>query len=124
MFRFLVPAAILTIGLPPMVSFLYRHDWIPRLPSFLYESTWLAAFLTTIIFVYLYRQANPSLFVQLYLLSMAVKLIACVAYCLLMILQDRPGGGANITYFLVAYILFTALEIALLYRKISRSPGS
>ena len=79
------------------------------------------AFVTTVIFVYLYRLAKPSVFVQLYLFSMAVKLLACFAYTLLMIREDKSGAVVNVLYFLIVYLLFTALEIAFLYRRISHS---
>ena len=100
---------------------MHDHAWIARKPSFLHESTWLVAFATSLIFFYLYRWAKPKLFVQLYLLSMVVKLLACFAYTLLMILQDKDGAVPNVIYFLAIYILFTTLEIAFLYRKISNA---
>ena len=80
------------------------------------------AFMTSIIFVYLYRRGTPGLFVQLYLLSMAVKLLACLAYNLLMIIEDGSGAIPNVLYFLFVYTVFTAVEIGFLYKKISRSP--
>ena len=61
------------------------------------------------------------MFVQLYLLSMAVKLLASLAYCLLMVLDDRQGAILNVIYFLIIYILYTSLEIGFLYRRMSRS---
>lgn len=94
--------------------------WIDQVPSFLYETAWLIAVTTVILFLYLYRWAKPSLFVQLYLLSMAVKLIAYFAYNMVMILDDRPGATGNVLYFLVVYVVYTALEIAFLYRRVSR----
>lgn len=99
---------------------LHAHGAISTIPSFLYESTWLMAFVTTVIFMYLYRVAKPTHFVQLYLLSMVVKLLACFAFALLMVLTDRPGAIPNTVYFLVVYFIFTSFEIAFLYRKIAR----
>jgi hypothetical protein len=60
--------------------------------------------------------------VQLYLLSMVVKLIAFLAYNLVMVLDDRKGAMANVLYFLLVYFIFTAVEIAFLYKRISRNP--
>lgn len=121
MFRFFIPATLLTVGLPAAVEYFYVRGWIPEMPSFLFESTWIVAFVTSVIFVYLFRIAKPSLFVQFYLLSMAVKLLACFAYSLWMILEDPAGSQGSVLYFLGVYVLFTSLEVACLYRKISRS---
>lgn len=101
------------------MEWLGRLGWIGDIPSFLYESTWLVAFITSVIVVYLYRANKPGVFVQLYLLSMAVKLLAALAFCILMVLDDPAGSVVNVVYFLLIYLLFTALEIAVLYRKIS-----
>jgi hypothetical protein len=92
---------------------------IASLPSFFYETTAFIVFVTVVIFVYLYRSENPSFFVQLYLLSMVVKLLAFFAYNIFMVLDDRVGAVSNVSYFLLNYVLFTILEIAFLYRKIS-----
>ena len=79
------------------------------------------AFITTVIFVYLYRSGKRSHFVQLYLLSMVVKLIACLVFILLIVLEDRQRAVANAMYFLTVYAVFTAVEIGFLHRKISAS---
>ena len=121
MFPFLVTVILLTLSLPWAANVIFDRGWIPHLPSFLYESTWLLGFITTVIFVYLYRSGSQSHFVQLYLLSMVVKLIACFVFMLLVVLEDRQGAVANVLYFLLVYVIFTAAEIGFLYRKISRS---
>jgi hypothetical protein len=118
---FLIVAATLVIGLPPLVDFIHRHGWISALPSFLYVTTWLVALTTVILFIYLYRSEKRRFFVQLYLLSMVVKLVAYLAYNLIIILHNRSGAFANVVYFLLVYFLFTAIEIGFLYRKISPS---
>ncbi|MEO5601917.1 MAG: hypothetical protein ABIR06_13425 [Cyclobacteriaceae bacterium] len=97
----------------------FKSGWIITLPSFFYETTLLVACLTGVIFIYLFKSNNPSFFVQLYLLSMTVKLLACLGYNLFMMIEDRPGGVMNVLYFLFNYFVFTFLEIAFLYRKIS-----
>lgn len=63
------------------------------------------------------------MFVTLYLLSMAVKLLAYGAYVVVMIIYDNEGATENVVFFMAAYALFTGLEVAFLYRKISH-PGS
>jgi hypothetical protein len=122
--RFLLTVGALTLGLPALVHFLRRQEWIAAVPSFLDETTWLVSFITTIIFIYLYRSGKGSYFTQLYLLSMAIKLMACLAYNLIMVMEDGPGSIENVLYFLAVYSLFTAVEIAFLYRRISGKQGS
>lgn len=121
----MVPFLLVTIGLalvfPPVVEAGFREGYISKLPSFLYETTWLIAIFTAVIFIYLYRSGKSGHFVQLYLLSMAIKLLACFAYNLIMITGDLPGAIANVLYFLLVYALFTAVEIGFLYRKIAGS---
>ena len=119
MIAFLITALILALGLPPLVNLLYQEAWIPQMPSFVFQTTWVVATFTTILFVYLYRSDKGSFFVQLYLLSMVVKLIGYLAYSLLIILEDRQGAPANVVYFLLVYFLFTAIEIGFLHRKFS-----
>ncbi|MGC1243083.1 MAG: hypothetical protein WA874_15950 [Chryseosolibacter sp.] len=114
----------LALGLPPLTRYSVSQGWVPEVPSFLFETTWFMAFATTVIFVYLYKPRQPSFFVQLYLLSMAVKLVAFFAYNLIMVLDDRGGAVANVLYFLSVYFLFTAVEIGFLYKRISRLPGA
>lgn len=99
----------------------FAQGWITELPSFLVESTLLMAFITTVIFVYLYRMSKPSHFVQLYLLSMVVKLLGCLVFIVFVVLTDRDGAIANAVYFVIAYLTFTTAEIGFLYPKISRS---
>ncbi len=124
MLPFFLAAAFFALGLPPFVSLSFDKGWIPLMPSFLYETTWLVAFITSVIFVYLYRMAKPSLFVQFYLLSLVVKLVACLSYALLVILENRAGAVANVVYLLLVYLLYTGLEIAFLFRRISGSSPS
>ncbi|MFZ6009662.1 MAG: hypothetical protein ACOYXT_04880 [Bacteroidota bacterium] len=90
-------------------------------PTFLFETTVFLFFGTSVVFVYLYR-VNHQIFVQLYLLSMVVKLIAYGGYNFFMIMTDRKGALGNVTLFMVMYFVFTWLEIAFLYEKISRHP--
>lgn len=90
---------------------------IPHWPSFTKESLMLLILSMGIIFRYLYRIGQPELFVSLYLLTMVVKLIAYGAYCYFMISSDQAGSAANLVFFLINYLVFTALEIVFLYKK-------
>jgi hypothetical protein len=97
-----------------------HQHWINGIPSFFYQTNIFLLFTTFVIFAYLYKAARPDFFVQLYLLSMAVKLLAYGIYTGIMITEDRLGAAKNVAFFLILYVVFTALEIVFLYRKISQ----
>jgi hypothetical protein len=117
-FVVLLGAALAMAGL----TFLAVHlSWIDALPSFFYQILLFLVFATFVVYRYLYKVNKPDFFVQLYLLTMAVKFIGYGVFNLIVIMEDRPGAAHNVAFFLVIYLLFTALEVAFLYRKISRS---
>jgi hypothetical protein len=114
----LLIAAMLIAGL---TWFAWHQQWLKALPSFFYQTLIFLVFSTALIYGYLYKVSKPDFFVQLYLLTMAVKLMAYAAYNLLMVLKDQAGATLNVVFFMGAYFIFTFLEIRFLYRKISRS---
>jgi hypothetical protein len=97
----------------------WQRQWLP-LPSFFYQTLILLAFSTTLIYRYLYRADKSEYFVQLYLLTMTVKLLAYGVYNVFVVLQDKAGATANVVFFMAVYAIFTILEISFLYRRISR----
>jgi hypothetical protein len=92
---------------------------LPTLPGLFWEILICLALSTTILFRYLYRAQSNS-FVQLYLLTMVIKLLAYGAFAVFVILEDRAGAPLNIGFFLISYLLFTLLELVILYPKINR----
>jgi len=94
---------------------LYYH-WIDNAPSFAKESIALL-FITNLIIFYYLNRLSREIFVQLYLLSMALKILAFAAFILIIILKNRDGAFANVVFFLIAYLIFTALEVAFLYKR-------
>lgn len=93
------------------------------LPSFLYGTIGLLYVVTAAIYAYLVRINKPGDFLQLYLLTMVAKLVVFFLYNLVMVFSDPTLALENVVLFLVTYFLFTALEVAFLYRKIGR-PGA
>jgi hypothetical protein len=116
--RFFVALFVVATAIVSMMLIIISKGLIQK-PSFFFETTVLLVFSTGLIFTYLFKTAKPDFFVQLYLLTMAVKLLAYGAYNLLMILDDSAGAPLNVVYFMISYFIFTALEITFLYRKIS-----
>ena len=88
-------------------------------PSYFIQSLILLSFATSVIFIYLYKAKRPDFFLQLYLLTMVVKLLAYCTYNLIMIIDDKSGAVANVVFFMATYFIFTALEIGFLYHKIA-----
>ncbi|HEX5171166.1 MAG TPA: hypothetical protein VFW11_18445 [Cyclobacteriaceae bacterium] len=95
-------------------------NWIPGAPSFSKEILFLL-FITTLIIFFKLIQIKENAFVQFYLLSMAIKILAYVSFNLAVILSDKKGASSNVLFFMIVYILFTILEIAFLYRRFSPS---
>ncbi len=119
MIRFGFFLLVSAVVLASLTLLAWHKLWISELPSFFYQTLIFLVFTTATIFVYLYKVNKPGFFIQLYLLTMVVKFIAYGAYNLLMILEDRTGASLNVIFFMLLYVVFTALEIAFLYRKIS-----
>jgi amino acid transporter len=66
------------------------------------------------------RKNQPQVFVQFYLLSISVKMIAGLAFIFFLV-WDNPAEAAPIaTLFMVAYILFTFVEVAYLLNQNSK----
>ena len=101
------------------------HYLLPFIPSFFYQTIVLLFLGTAGIYYYLVdiQGRGPRYFVQLYLLTLVVKLVAYGGY-ILFVLWKRPGQGSeNAGVFMVAYMLFTALEIGFLYQKVRGKKG-
>jgi len=119
--RFFVVLSVAALAIAGLMMLAIRLTWMDALPSFFYQTILFLLFATFVIFRYLYKADKPGFFVQLYLLTMVLKFIAYGVFNAIVILKDRPGAAGNVIFFIVLYLLFTALEVAFLYRKISRS---
>jgi hypothetical protein len=94
---------------------------LPVQPSALFQIVIFLTISTGGLFIYLLqtKRERPGYFVQFYLLTMAVKLTAYAGFMIFVIMRDREGARLNVITFLIVYLLFTALEIAFLYRKVN-----
>jgi hypothetical protein len=88
-------------------------------PTFSTQTIILVSFTTLAIFFYLSKPKLKPYFLQIYLASMVVKLIAYCAYNFLIIVRDRPNAFGNVIVFLIVYVVFTGIEITFLYKKIA-----
>ncbi|WP_276367814.1 hypothetical protein [Chryseolinea sp. H1M3-3] len=123
MIRFFLSLSLVAALLVIVAWIVVEKQWIEALPSFFFESLIFLLFGTGILFVYLYKFDKPDYFVQLYLLSMALKLIAYGAYNFFVIVEDEKGATLNVSWFMLVYFFFSALEIAFLYQKITNRSG-
>jgi amino acid transporter len=63
------------------------------------------------------RKNQPQVFVQFYLLSISVKMVAGLALIFFLV-WDNPAQVASVaTLFMVAYILFTGVEVFFLINQ-------
>jgi hypothetical protein len=119
--RFFVVLAIAASSVAGLTLLAGHLSWIASLPSFFYQIILFLLFATFVVFRYLYKINKPEVFVQFYLLTMVLKFIAYGIFNAIIILEDRAGAAGNVAFFILVYLLFTTLEVAFLYRKISRS---
>jgi hypothetical protein len=116
----LVSAAFIVWGL---VGYGAELGFFQR-PSFYLPTLIFLAVSTVVIYFYLYTVDKPAHFVQLYLLTMSLKLLASLVFCFVMISRDKPSAAGNVVFFMCTYFLFTGIEIGFLYHRISGRKGS
>ena len=95
-----------------------KQGWIESVPSFSIEIVSVLALLTLALFYYLQKiqQSNPQKFIQLYLLSITVKMVVGCVLILVIIFMDKEGAIANALLFILSYFLFTGVEIFFLWK--------
>ena len=120
MTRFFVTLATISLLLVLASWMLVRLEWIQVLPSFFFQTLMLLIFGTGVIYFYLFRFNKAAFFIHVYLLSMAVKLLAYGVYNFVMIAEDPAEAVSNVIWFMALYLIFTVLEIGFLYQKVSK----
>ncbi|HEY3430255.1 MAG TPA: hypothetical protein VGK39_06230 [Cyclobacteriaceae bacterium] len=91
-------------------------------PEYFYQ-TLIFLFLTTAgLFRFLLRikQQRPDFFVQFYLATMVVKLIAYGAFMFILVRALSEKAMPDVVFFMIVYFIFTSLEIGFLYRHVNR----
>lgn len=66
------------------------------------------------------RKNQPQVFVQFYLLSISVKMIAGLAFIFFLVWDNPAEAAPIVALFMVAYILFTFVEVAYLLNQNSK----
>lgn len=96
--------------------------FFPILPSFFYQTISLLFIGTAGIYFYLadVKKNRPEFFVPLYIATLFAKILAYGGYVLFMVWDDPVQAANNALLFMVTYFIFTALEVAFLYQKVTR----
>jgi hypothetical protein len=118
--RFFFALGLAALLLVAAAYIMIDQHFMEVLPSYFHQTLILLLFGTGLLYIYLYRFDRQDFFVHIYLLTMAVKLLAYGAYNFFVIMDDGDGAAANVVWFMLLYTIFTLLEIVFLYRKISK----
>lgn len=62
---------------------------------------------------------RPDYFVQLYLLTLVIKIIASGVYLFVMVV-GQPEPARDVVFFMAVYFVFTAIEIGFLYSRVNQ----
>ncbi|MBI3220698.1 MAG: hypothetical protein HYZ44_14380 [Bacteroidetes bacterium] len=112
-YRFLVGLIGLAAVVMSATLFLVKSGAFAS-PSFLNATTMALTLSTAIIFFFL-KRTNPSQpldFVRNFMLTLVLKIILGGCYVFVILRLDPAGANANVAFFIVGYILFTAYEVA------------
>ncbi|MBL7872818.1 MAG: hypothetical protein JNM78_14470 [Cyclobacteriaceae bacterium] len=124
MLRFLISLSISTVLL---LFILYAGNFFEWwfIPSFWKEIVFFLFFITLIITNYLFkvRQKQPQVFVLFYLLSISLKMIAGLGFVFFLIWETPTEVRANVSLFILSYLLFTGLEVIFLMTDANSKKG-
>jgi uncharacterized membrane protein YdfJ with MMPL/SSD domain len=120
MLRFFIFVTTAIAGLLSAVYIGGQQHWLNTTPSFATEIILFLGISTIVIFYFLIKHTRSRSFTQAYLVSMVLKMLAYAAFILVIIFSDKAGAGANAVLFLVAYLLFTGLEVGFLFPAVNR----
>jgi len=89
------------------------------LPLFWKEIIFFVFFITVVIGYNLItiRRKQAQAFVQFYLLSITLKLVAGLAFVFFIIWKTPAEAKGSAALFIISYLVFTMLEVAFLVRK-------
>lgn len=92
-------------------------------PRAVYDAEiFITQYVVTLLVFFLMQKAisfEPQYFVQITILSIVVKLIVYGAFNFIIIYLAPKAANANVVLFFSVYLIFTAMEIGMLYRNIT-----
>lgn len=118
MIRYLSSILALLFAISGLVFLGARQAWWP-LPAFWMEILLFIFFITLVIGYNLLRlkKKQPDVFVQFYLLSIALKMVAGLAFIFFLVIDSPNEAYGSTALFIISYILFTALEVLFLVSR-------
>lgn len=114
--KFVVSLLIILIGTKVVIEF----SAIPE-PSFFWLISFFVFGVSTLSFIVLawLGNNNPEGFIRIVLVSNVLKLITYIVFVATVIFLDGDNANANVLLFLSLYLIFTLLEIILIFKKMS-----
>ncbi len=88
-------------------------------PSFLKLILGALSITTWLVYFFMER-GNTENFIRNYLLTILIKLLAGGIFIFAIIYADMDGAESNALTFMVAYLLFTGLEVGFLFKKFNQ----
>lgn len=89
------------------------------MPSVAFEITVLSALITTAVYTVLFRTQEPTLFTNLYLLTIALKLVMFGVTMFLLRDWVSTDLASNAVFLIITYAALTSLEVGVLFRKVN-----
>jgi hypothetical protein len=117
--KFLFIATLFGAATYLVVKWGVSAGWFSQ-PTFLLGLVIINVLVTFAIYRWLFKLQNPQLFVNGYLLSIAVKLIFYSGLLLAIRIISPQALQANAVLVLACYIIFTILEVVVLFLKVGR----
>lgn len=116
MVRFLIASIIVAIVLIAAGNFVFETK-----PLFFFQTIGLLFISTIGLYKFLVdmKRDRPELFVQVYLATLGIKLIAYAGYLVFMVKRQPEMMVENVVLFLSGYVIFTAVETVFLYRFVN-----
>jgi hypothetical protein len=118
-FRFLLVSFGFGAIVFSLVSYGASADWF-RKPTMIPEIVGLNVVVTFAIYRWLVRIQGAPLFINSYLLSIVMKLILYSGFLLIIRIFTPQALNANAVLLLICYIIFTILEVTILFQKTGR----
>lgn len=115
MLKFLITLSVTALGI------LALSIWgMEKQPEFLYQTLVFLFLATAGLYRFLVKTKlqRPDYFVQLYLFTLVVKILASAAYLFVMVV-GQPEPARDVVFFMGVYFVFTALEITFLYNRVN-----
>lgn len=118
MIRFIIASVVVAAAFAAGGSFAFETN-----PLFFFQTTGLLFISTVGLYKVLVdmKRDRPEYFVQIYLATLGIKLIAYAAYLVFMVKRQPEMAVENVVFFMIGYVIFTALETVFLYRFVQQA---